>query len=103
MESKAACKGKEAMIGRDEIFRYVRKKYNVAEDYPLPTAPTFPVMRHPDYPLPTAPTFPVMRHPDTRKWFAIIMDVPKDKLGLTGQQRVDVINVKLSDAFCHIA
>ena len=40
---------------------------------------------------------PVMRHPDTRKWFAIIMDVPKDKLGLTGQQRVDVINVKLSD------
>ena len=81
MESKAACKGKEAMIGRDEIFRYVRKKYNVAEDYPLPTAPTFPVMRH----------------PDTRKWFAVIMDVPKDKLGLTGQQRVDVINVKLSD------
>jgi len=66
IESKAACKGKEAMIGRDEIFRYVRKKYNVAEDYPLPTAPTFPVMRH----------------PDTRKWFAIIMDVPKDKLGL---------------------
>ena len=42
-------------------------------------------------------TFPVMRHPDTRKWFANIMDVPKDKLGLTGQQRVDVINVKLSD------
>ena len=81
IESKAACKGKEAMIGRDEIFQYVRKKYNVAEDYPLPTAPTFPVMRH----------------PDTRKWFAIIMDVPKDKLGLTGQQRVDVINVKLSD------
>ena len=78
IESKAACKGKEAMIGRDEIFQYVRKKYNVAEDYPLPTAPTFPVMRH----------------QDTRKWFAIIMDVPKDKLGLTGQQRVDVINVK---------
>lgn len=25
IESKAACKGKEAMIGRDEIFRYVRK------------------------------------------------------------------------------
>ena len=78
IESKAACKGKEAMIGRDEIFQYVRKKYNVAEDYPLPTAPTFPVMRH----------------QDTRKWFAIIMDVPKDRLGLTGQQRVDVINVK---------
>lgn len=46
-----------------------------------------------EYPLPTAPTFPVMWHPDTRKWFAIIMDVPKDKLGLIGQQRVDVINV----------
>ena len=81
IESKAACKGKEAMIGRDEIFKYVKKKYNVEEDYPLPTAPTFPVMRH----------------QDTRKWFAIIMDVSKEKLGLTGQQRVDVINVKLSD------
>lgn len=69
------------MIKREDIFRYVRKKYGITEDYPLPTAPTFPVMRH----------------PDNRKWFAIIMDVQREKLGLDGMERVDVINVKLRD------
>jgi hypothetical protein len=30
IESKAACKGKEAMIGRDEIFKYVKSyKYDI--------------------------------------------------------------------------
>lgn len=69
------------MIHREDIFKYVKKKYGIEEDYPFPTAPTFPVMRH----------------ADSRKWFAIIMDVPREKLGLVGTERVDVINVKLSD------
>lgn len=69
------------MIKREEIFEYVNQKYGVVEDYPLPTAPTFPVMRH----------------SDNRKWFAIIMDVPRGRLGLNGGERVDIINVKLSD------
>lgn len=66
---------------REDIFKYVKKKYGV----------------EPDYPLPTAQGFPVMRHEDNRKWFAIIMDVPREKLGLVGTERVDVINVKLGD------
>jgi predicted DNA-binding protein (MmcQ/YjbR family) len=66
---------------REKIFAYVKQKYGVA----------------PDYPFPTAPTFPVLRHQDNRKWFALIMDVPRDKLGLEGAERVDVINVKLGD------
>lgn len=69
------------MISRERIFRYVKKKYGV----------------EPDYPLPTAPSFPVLRHTDNRKWFALIMDVPKEKLGLQGIDRVDIINVKLGD------
>lgn len=69
------------MIHREDVFKYVKKKYGIEEDYPLPTAPAFPVMRH----------------PDNRKWFAIIMDVPREKLGLDGTERVDVINVKLGD------
>lgn len=66
---------------REDIFKYVKKKYGV----------------EPDYPLPMAQGFPVMRHEDNRKWFAIIMDVPREKLGLVGTERVDVINVKLGD------
>ena len=69
------------MIFREKIFRYAKKKYGV----------------EPDYPLPIAPSFPVLRHADNRKWFALIMDVPKEKLGLHGADRVDIINVKLSD------
>ena len=65
----------------EDIFKYVKEKYAV----------------EPDYPLPTAPGFPVLRHKDNRKWFAIIMDAPREKLGLSGEERVDVINVKLSD------
>ena len=66
-----------------KIFAYVKKKYGI----------------EPDYPLPTAPGFPVLRHPDNRKWFAIMMDVPREKLGLSGEGRADVINVKLGDPF----
>ena len=71
------------MIRRQRIFGYVRKTYGI----------------EPDYPFPTAPTFPVLRHPDNRKWFALIMDVPREKLGLPGPERVDILNVKLGDPF----
>ena len=57
---------------REKIFQYVKKKYKTV----------------PDYPFRTAPTYPVMRHADTRKWFALIMDVPREKLGLKGTEYV---------------
>ena len=65
----------------EEIFSYVKKKYGV----------------EPDYPFSTAPDYPVLRHEDNRKWFAIIMDAPGEKLGLEDTDRVDVINVKMGD------
>ena len=40
------------------------------------------------------PGFAVFRHPSSKKWYGIIMDVPSGKLGLTGEQFVDVMNVK---------
>ncbi|MCH5198423.1 MAG: MmcQ/YjbR family DNA-binding protein [Oscillospiraceae bacterium] len=52
-----------------------------------------------DYPFSTAPSFPVLRHKDNNKWFALIMDVPREKLGLRGEERVDIINIKLADPF----
>ena len=51
----------------------------------------------PDYPFPTAPDYPVLRHKGNRKWFALLMDVPRNRLGLKGAERVDILNVKLDD------
>lgn len=66
---------------RQEIFNYVKSKYKT----------------EPDYPFSTAPDYPVLRHRDNRKWFALIMNVPREKLGLKGGGRTDIINVKLGD------
>ena len=47
-----------------------------------------------DYPWRKAPNHAVFRHCSNRKWFALIMDVPKNKLGLQGEGLLDVINLK---------
>jgi len=48
----------------------------------------------PDAPFRTAPTYFVLRHADTRKWYALFMDVPREKLGLSGSEYVDILNIK---------
>ena len=67
---------------KQQVFDYVRKTYKV----------------EPDYPFPIAPTYPVLRHSDNRKVFALIMDVPRSRLGLEGEERVEVVNLKCSAA-----
>lgn len=44
-----------------------------------------------------SPNFAVFRHSASKKWYGIIMDVPANRLGLTGEESVDVMNVKCSD------
>ncbi len=66
---------------RDRIGGYILKKYGAE--------PERMWMRFPDY--------AVFRHDDGRRWFGIIMDVPREKLGLEGEGRIDVINVKTDD------
>lgn len=49
------------------------------------------------------PNNEVFRHPGNRKWFALVMDVPKNKLGLAGSDVIDVVNLKAtrsSSAHC---
>lgn len=48
----------------------------------------------PDAPFQTAPTYVVLRHADTRKWYALFMDVPRNRLGLSGDTYVDILNIK---------
>ncbi|MBR1456827.1 MAG: MmcQ/YjbR family DNA-binding protein [Oscillospiraceae bacterium] len=64
---------------RDEVFRYVKKKYGSEVEYPWP--------RYPGY--------AVFRHQDNRKWYGLVMDLPRARLGLPGETSVDVLNVKL--------
>ena len=40
------------------------------------------------------PNYVVLRHGNNRKWYAAIMDVPRNKLGLPGEGTVDVMDVK---------
>ncbi len=48
----------------------------------------------------TGPDYPwfddnaVFRHSGSRKWFALIMEIPKEKLGLREPGLIDVVNLK---------
>ncbi|MCR4671763.1 MAG: MmcQ/YjbR family DNA-binding protein [Lachnospiraceae bacterium] len=66
---------------REKVCGYVKKEYG--------SEPEYLWNRFPDY--------SVFRHEDNRKWFGLIMDVPRVNLGLAGEERVDILNVKLDD------
>lgn len=36
----------------------------------------------------------VFRHPDNKKWFALVMTIKKQKLGLNGDGYINVVNLK---------
>lgn len=66
---------------REKVFAYIKKKYK--------TSPEYPWAKYDDN--------AVFRHSDNKKWFALVMGVEKDKLGLSGTEYVDVINLKIDD------
>ena len=68
---------------KDAVFAYIKKKYKVSAEYPW--------KRYPDY--------AVFRHGDNNKWFALVMEVSGDKLGLDSTDYVPVINLKADDLF----
>ena len=48
----------------------------------------------PDYPWLKYPSYEVFRHSDNKKWFAVIMDIPKSKLGINSDEIISVVNLK---------
>ena len=58
------------------------------------TQPDRPWLQYPDY--------EVFRHGDNQKWFAVIMDIPKNKLGLDGNEKIDVVNFKCEPELVYI-
>lgn len=71
------------MMDRQAVFDYIKKKYKVL----------------PEYPWRKDNRSAVFRHADNKKWFALVMDVRRDKLGLSDEDYVDVINLKIDDLF----
>ena len=40
------------------------------------------------------PSFLVFRHGENKKWFAVVMDIPRKNLGLPGEGEISVVNLK---------
>ncbi len=68
---------------REEINEYINKFYKAQPEY---------LWQH-------YPDACIYRHDDNRKWFALIMIIARDRLGLEGSERVEILNLKLSDPF----
>ena len=66
-------------MNRNELITHVAERYSVA----------------PEYPWSRWPSYAVFRHRGNRKWFGVLMDVPAARLGLEGEGKVDVLNVKV--------
>ena len=65
-------------MDRAKLKAYIRQTYHTEADHPWAKSPNHEVFRH----------------AENRKWFALILDIPQNKLGLPGTQRMDVVNVK---------
>ncbi len=44
------------------------------------------------------PNYAVFRRKDNRKWYAVIMNVPRNKLGLEGAEELEILNVRVEPA-----
>ena len=66
---------------RDEIAKYIKKKYKA----------------DPEALWAKTPNCVIFRHADNRKWFALIMDIERDRLGFDSPEVVDILNVKITD------
>ena len=73
------------MSMRDAIDSYINEQYGVEAEFPWERDDRSAVYRH----------------IDNKKWFALIMDVGRDRLGLSEKGVVSVINLKTGDINLH--
>lgn len=69
---------KEAFGQRERVLRFAEESFGT----------------QPEYLWADTPEAAVLRHPNSKKWYGILMRVPRDRLGLEGSSCVDVLNVK---------
>ena len=63
---------------RESIFQYAAERFGT----------------EPEYPWAKFPRGAVLRRSDNRKWYGLVIDVRRDRLGLTGEELVDVLDFK---------
>ncbi len=68
-----------SIINRNNFENYIFDTYNVTPDFPWKKYPNFATFRH-----------------SNGKCFAIVMDLNKEKFGLTGDKIISVVNLKNS-------
>ena len=64
-------------MNRSQLDKYITDYYGVTAERLFEKNPGFQAYRH-----------------NTKKWFAMIMDLPERRLGLDGQKIIDVVNLK---------
>lgn len=64
-------------LKREEIYEYVKKQYGTVPEYLWKESPESAVLRH-----------------KNGKWYAVLMQVEKSRLGLEGNTKVDILDVK---------
>ncbi len=65
-------------MDREQLQRFISETYGADPEYPW--------VKYPDY--------AVFRHGNNRKWFALVMEISKGKLGLSETEPIEVVNVK---------
>lgn len=66
---------------KQEIIKFITKKYNAS----------------PEYLWRRYPTYCIFRHQNNHKWFALIGTVSRKTLKIPGDGDVDIINIKTND------
>ena len=65
-------------MNREELESYILNHYSTEADYPWADTPRAAVFRH----------------ANNRKWFALMMEVPRGRLRLPGAEPLDIVNFK---------
>lgn len=64
---------------KEEFLKYNLEKYGISPDYPF------------ENDFETA----VLRHSNNKKWYALVMRISKNRLGIDSDKIADVVNLKL--------
>ncbi len=65
-------------MNREALDKHIKEFYGVASEFPWLSAPTYAVYRH----------------QSNNKWFAVIMEIPKNKIGIEEEGYINVVNLK---------
>lgn len=66
------------MLTREDIFKHVKENYGTV----------------PDYPFRKFPNFAALRQASNGKWYGLVMNVHPEKLGLGGNDEIEILNLK---------